>query len=93
MKKKTVVFGESLSPQKDPAMDLTASKYLRKPKEKNPWREVLISESNLIVALEFAMRQTTQLKRSEHITHLIVGEPSNGSYPLTVAILKRKEED
>lgn len=73
-------------------MDLTQSKYLRKKKETNPWREVLVSESNLIVALEYAMRQTTQLKRSEHIERLIVGEPSEGVYPLSVAI-KRKEED
>lgn len=75
-------------------MRLETSKYLKAPtkkKQSNPWREVPISESNLIAALEYAMRQTTQLKASEVIERVIVGEPANGIYPLSVAILERKE--
>lgn len=76
-------------------MSLEKSKYAsRKPKVKvdpNPWREVPIHESNLIDALTYAMRMTTQLKGSEVIERVIVGEPAAGVYPLSVAIVKRKE--
>lgn len=69
------------------------SKYARKkPKpEPNPWREVPISESNLIDALTYAMRIHRQLTATEVIERVIVGEPAAGVYPLSVAIIKRKE--
>lgn len=85
-----VVFGEKARP-KEQQMRLEKSKYLAKKKETNPWKEIPVHESNLIVALEFAMRQTTQLRPSESIERVIVGEPANGVYPLSVAIIKRKE--
>jgi ribonuclease HII len=93
---KPVVFGEKTKP-KEQQMRLKDSKYLapkKRPqqKESNPWKEILIHESNLIVALEYAMRQTTQLKPSEIIERVLVGEPANGVYPLSVAIKKGKEE-
>lgn len=76
-------------------MDLKDSKYLvpkkSKKKEANPWRELAISETNMIVAMEYALRQTTHLARDEVIERVIVGEPANGVYPLSVAIIKRKE--
>lgn len=67
------------------------SRYVKKATAKNQWHEIPIHESNLIVALEYAMRQTTQLKPSEVIERVLVGEPLNGVYPLSVAIHKRKE--
>lgn len=75
-------------------MDLKESKYFvpkakAKKKDPNPWKEIPVHESNLIVALEYAMRQTTQLKPSETIERVIVGEPANGVYPLSVAIHKK----
>lgn len=75
-------------------MSLEKSKYASRPKNKpepNPWHEVEIHESNLIIALEFSMRQTRQLKGSEEIERVLVGEPANGVYPLSVAIIQRKE--
>lgn len=74
-------------------MSLANSKYAKVKKPPNQWREIEIHESNLILALEFALRQTTQLKPSEKIERIIVGEPANGIYPLSVAILKRKEAE
>lgn len=73
-------------------MRLKDSKYLAPKKKPNQWKEILIHESNLIVALEYALRQTTQLKPSEIIERVLVGEPANGVYPLSVAIKKGKEE-
>lgn len=72
-------------------MSLEKSKYAtkRKVKEPNPWREVEIHESNLIPALEYSLRMTTQLKGSEEIERVLVGEPVNGVYPLSVAIIKK----
>lgn len=77
-------------------MDLKDSKYLvpkkkSKKKDPNPWKEIQVSESNLVVALEYALRQSTHLARDESIERVIVGEPSNGIHPLSVAIIKRKE--
>lgn len=72
-------------------MKSSQSKYASRKTEPNPWREILIHESNLIAALEFAMTMSTELKKSEEIERLIVGEPVNGVYPLSVAIVKRKE--
>lgn len=69
-------------------MSLEKSKYARK-KETNPWREIQIHESNLIQALEFSLRMTTQLKGSEEIERVLVGEPVNGVYPLSIAIIKK----
>lgn len=71
-------------------MRLDESRYIKS--NNNQWREIPIHESNLIVALEFALRQTTQLKSGEGIERVIVGEPANGIYPLSVAITKRKED-
>lgn len=88
-----VIFGEKPVTKKGSTMSLSTSKYLKKVPKKNPWREVNISESNLIVALEYAMRQTTHLKPSEKIERVIVGEPLNGSYPLSVAIVSRAKTD
>ena|SRR5258705_13558865 len=89
-KNQPVVFGDpSNSIQKGSTMSLSNSRYVKKP-GKNPWREVILSESNLIVALEFALRQSTHLKPSEVIERVITGEPSNGQYPLSVAIKKRE---
>lgn len=68
------------------------SRYVKTKNDGNQWREIPIHESNLVIALEFALRQTTQLKASEVIERVIVGEPANGIYPLSVAILKKKEE-
>src|SRR5258705_3006452 len=87
-----VVFGDQVNPTqtlKGSTMSLSNSRYVKKP-GKNPWREVILSESNLIVALEFALRQSTHLKPSEVIERVITGEPSNGQYPLSVAIKKRE---
>lgn len=73
-------------------MSLEKSKYAsRKKAEPNPWREVPVSESNLIDGLTYAMRIHRQLNASEVIERVIVGEPVNGVYPLSVAIIKRKE--
>jgi hypothetical protein len=90
-KSNPVVFGDSAPPKKGSTMSIGNSRYVKKP-GKNPWREVTLSESNLIAALTFVLRQTTHLKPSEVIERLIVGEPVNGQYPLSVAI-KKKEED
>ncbi len=77
-------------------MDLKDSKYLvpKKVKKKdiNPWRELFISETNLIDALTYTLRQHTHLKPSESIERVLVGEPVAGVYPLSVAIIKRKED-
>lgn len=71
-------------------MSLENSRYAKaKAKEKNPWREVEISEGNLIAAL--SCLPVKLLKKDEYIERLIVGEPVNGVYPLSVAIVKRKE--
>lgn len=77
-------------------MSLEKSKYAAKSAKKpkptkdvNPWKEVLVSESNLIAALEYSMTMSTQLKRSEEIERVIVGEPVAGVYPLSVAIRKK----
>lgn len=80
-------------------MSLEKSKYAtrvagnstKKKVEPNPWREVPVSESNLIDGLTYAMRIHRQLNASEVIERVIVGEPINGVYPLSVAIIKRKE--
>lgn len=75
-------------------MSLEKSKYASRKKAKvdpNPWREVPISEDVLVDALTFAMRIHTQLRPSEVIERVIVGEPAAGVYPLSVAIVKRKE--
>lgn len=71
-------------------MKSAQSKYASKRNEPNPWHEIDIHESNLIVALEYALRQTRQLKGSEEIEKVLVGEPANGVYPLSVAIIKKK---
>lgn len=73
-------------------MSLANSRYLKPKTQRNPWREVVISEANLIVALEYALRQTTHLKPRETIERVIVGEPANGQYPLSIAV-KRKEAE
>ena len=76
-------------------MSLEKSKYAaksakpKKAKDVNPWKEILVSESNLIMALEYAMTMSTQLKKSEEIERVIVGEPVAGVYPLSVAIRKK----
>lgn len=76
-------------------MKLENSKYLSKSTEKNPWREVEISESMLIAALEFTTvpRLSLGLKKGEHIERVIVGEPINGVYPLSVAIISHPRDD
>lgn len=81
-------------------MKLEQSKYLRAPKLKkslqseNNWKEVHLSETHLIAALESYLSQamTKVLKRGERIERVLVGEPSNGVYPLSIAILKGKED-
>lgn len=92
MTKKPVVFGETQPALKGSTMSIGNSRYLKSKPKPNPWREVTLSESNLIVALEFALRQTTHLKPSEKIERVITGEPANGQYPLSVSIVKRKED-
>lgn len=72
-------------------MRSSQSKFASK-KEPNPWREVYIHEDNLRMALEYALRISTQLKGSEEVERVLVGEPVNGVYPLSVAIIKRKED-
>lgn len=72
-------------------MKSSQSKYATK-KEPNPWREIPIHEDNLRMALEYALRMTTQLKGSEEVERVLVGEPVNGVYPLAVAIIKKKED-
>lgn len=71
-------------------MSLAKSKYAQKKNEPNPWREVPIHETNLIMALEYAMTISTELKKSEEIERVLVGEPINGVYPLSVAIISKK---
>lgn len=73
-------------------MSLKNSKFAKEKPQPNPWREVLIHESNLIPALEYAMRMSTQLKASEEIERVLVGEPVNGVYPLSVAIIKKGDK-
>lgn len=81
-------------------MRLEKSKYLSAPKPKkslkseNYWKEVLVSETHLIAALESYLGQAMVkvLKRGERIERVLVGEPANGVYPLSVAILKGKED-
>jgi len=84
----------SLKP-KGKSMSLKKSKWASKPKREkaNPWREVKISEDILISALEYAFRMTTTIKPSERIERVLVGEPYNGIYPLSVAIKNGKEEE
>lgn len=72
-------------------MSLGNSRYVKKQK-KNPWREVVLSEAMLIEALTNTLRITTHLKGTEKIERLIVGEPHAGQYPLSVAIVKTKED-
>lgn len=86
-----VVFGNE-PPMKGSPMSLGNSRYLKPRPKKNTWREHIISESNLIVALEYALRQSTHLKPSEKIEKVIVGEPHSGQYPLSVSIIKVKED-
>lgn len=70
-----------------------ASSDARKPKPKeNQWREVVVSDSNLKYALEQFMHQTSCLAKDEYIDKVIAGEPVAGRYPLSIAILKRKED-
>lgn len=72
---------------------LSRSKYAKKTVLPNQWRELTISDSNLIAALEQFLSQTTHLAKDEFIDKVIVGEPVAGKYPLSVAILKRKEAE
>jgi len=92
MNTKPVVFGEAQPTKKGSTMSLGNSKYLRKKKLPNPWREIVVNETILIPALEYILHQTTHLKTSEKIERVIVGEPVAGQYPLGVAIVKRKED-
>lgn len=95
MKRKPVVFGDEQtlsSPSatlKGSKMKFENSRYIKKPP--NPWREIVISEANLIVALEYALRQTTHIKPREIIERVIVGEPVNGQYPLSIAVVKKED--
>ncbi len=75
-------------------MRLSNSKYLSpaEKKESNQWREIEVSEDILKDALTYTLSNLKVLKRSEHIERVLVGEPKNGVYPLSVAILKRKED-
>lgn len=77
-------------------MRLETSRYLkapRKTKEPNQWREIEISEDVLRDALEYALGIVhKKMLRREYIERVIVGQPVNGVYPLSVAISKRKEE-
>lgn len=92
-----VVFGAPpTSRKKGSTMKFENSRYAKslvKParKRKNPWREVVLSEANLIDGLTFTLRQHTVLKPSEVIERVIVGEPVNGQYPLSVSIVNKKE--
>lgn len=70
-------------------MKFENSRYAKK--LPNPWREVIISESNLIIALEYALRQTTHIKPREIIERVIVGEPISGQYPLSIAVVKKED--
>ena len=75
-------------------MSLETSRYLKKPKKlKNNWREVQLSEANLIDALTYALKIHTVLKASERIERVIVGEPLDGVYPLSVAIIRKEEKE
>lgn len=73
-------------------MSLKNSKFAKEPAQPNPWREIPIHESNLIMALEYALRMSTQLKPSEEIERVLPGEPVNGVYPLSVAIIKKGDK-
>lgn len=73
-------------------MSLKNSKFAKEKVKPNPWKEISIHETNLIVALEYALRMTTQLKASEEIERVLVGEPVNGVYPLSVAIIKKGDK-
>lgn len=76
-------------------MRLETSKYLEPSKKKstNQWREIEVSEDILKSALEYALGIVhKKMLRSEYIDRVLVGPPVNGVYPLSVAILKRKEE-
>lgn len=66
------------------------SKYAGKKAEPNPWREIPIHEDNLKMALEYALTMSTQIKKSEEVERVLVGEPVNGVYPLSVAIIKKR---
>lgn len=73
-------------------MSLEKSKWITETPdegETNPWREYEVSESNLIDALSYTLSNLKVLKRTEHIERLLVGEPVNGVYPLSVAITKK----
>lgn len=73
-------------------MSLKNSKFSKEKPQPNPWRELQIHESQLIVALEYALHQSTHLKSSEQIERVLVGEPVNGVYPLSVAIIKKGDK-
>lgn len=74
-------------------MSLEKSKWANNPVEPNPWREFDVSQTHLIEALDYILRRgmTKVLKRTEAIERVLVGEPVNGVYPLSIAIVKRKE--
>lgn len=73
-------------------MSLAKSKFLKEKVKPNPWKEIQIHETNLIDALSYAMRISTQLKPSEEIERVLVGEPINGVYPLSVAVIKKGDK-
>lgn len=73
-------------------MSLKNSRYVRKETAKNQWSELPLSEDVLIDAATYALRLRGLMIDDDTIERVIVGEPAKGIYPLSVAILKRKEE-
>ncbi len=75
-------------------MSLEQSKWIQPTTDEvgNPWREYEVSESNLIDALTYTLSNLKVLKRTEIIERLLVGEPVNGVYPLSVAIIKKGDK-
>lgn len=72
-------------------MSLEKSRWINVQTEPNPWREIDVSQEILLNALDYILRQgmTKVLKKNEVIERVLVGEPVNGVYPLSIAIIKK----
>lgn len=73
-------------------MSLKQSKFAKEKAKPNPWKEIPIHESNLIDALSYSLKFSGHLKSSEEVERVLVGEPVNGVYPLSVAIIKKGDK-
>jgi hypothetical protein len=69
---------------------LSKSKWIKQDTP-NQWQEILLSEDNMRLAIEYALVQLQAIPKHGVLERVIVGELAKGLYPVSIAISQGRE--